>query len=287
MMNHEHKIINGKHISLQIKAELLGEVEELKEQSIVPKLVVILIGNNPASKVYVRNKELCAKELGIDSEVIRYPEAISQKELMAKIDELNKDKSVNGFFVQLPLPDHIIEKDIINAIDPEKDVDGFHPVNMGKLVYGEDSLLPATPSGIMEMLKKENIDVKGKEVVIVGRSNIVGKPMFHLMLKKHATVTVCHSRTKNLAYVTKRAEILVVAIGRARMIKREHVRDDAVIIDVGMNKVEGKLCGDVDFDDVLPVVSKITPVPRGVGPMTITMLMKNTVKATKRQHGIG
>jgi len=282
------KNISGRDISLQIKEELKQEVAELKTRGVIPGLTVILVGENPASQVYVRNKEKTANEAGFKSEVIRYPVSISEQELLRKIDELNEDDSVNGFFVQLPVPAHIDDKKIINAIKPDKDVDGFHPENMGKLVYGDtNGLYPATPSGIMEMLDRENIDVSGKNVVIVGRSNIVGKPMLHMMLKKNATVTICHSKTQNLASVCSEADILVAAIGRAKMFTSEYVKDGAIVIDVGMNRDENdKLCGDVDYDSVINKVSRITPVPRGVGPMTIAMLMKNTIKAAKIQNNI-
>lgn len=282
----EDKKISGRDISVQIKQDVKVEVEQLVKQGITPSLTVVLIGDDPASQVYVGSKERSSKEAGMISEVIRKPATITQKELMNIVTKLNSDKSVHGILVQLPLPKHLNEAEIINAIDPDKDVDGFHPINMGKLVYGDDSLVPCTPAGIIEMLDRENIEIEGKNVVIIGRSNIVGKPLFHLFLKRNATVTVCHSRTRDLMGISKTADILVAAIGRAKMINRDYVKKGAVVIDVGINRVDGKLFGDVDYEDVLPLVSRITPVPGGVGPMTIAMLLKSTITAAKIQNNL-
>jgi methylenetetrahydrofolate dehydrogenase (NADP+)/methenyltetrahydrofolate cyclohydrolase len=282
MANFEDKIISGKNISQLIKDEVKAEVVSLKEQGIYPHLVVILVGDDPGSHVYVRNKELSSEYCGIGSTVIRQSKDITEKELLQIIKGLNKDKKVHGILVQMPIPEHISKEKVILAIDPAKDVDGFHPYNVGQLLYGSSEvLLPCTPSGIIELLDRSDVEIAGKQVVVVGRSNIVGKPVFHMLLERNATVTICHSKTKNLASVTKQADILVVAIGRANMITKEHVKDGAVVIDVGMNRLDGKLYGDVDFESVAPVASKITPVPGGVGLMTVAMLMKNTVKASK------
>lgn len=282
MTNFEDKIISGKVISQQIKDEVKEEVVALKEQGIYPSLVVILLGDDPASHVYVRNKELGSAYCGIESTVIRQSKDIKEEELLQIIDGLNKDKNVHGILVQMPIPEHISKEKVILAINPDKDVDGFHPFNVGQLLYGNSEvLLPCTPSGIMELLDRSGVEIAGKQVVVVGRSNIVGKPILHMLLDRNATVTICHSKTVDLASVTKQADILIVAIGRAKMITKEHVKEGAVVIDVGVNRIDDKLYGDVDFEAVAPIVSKITPVPRGVGPMTIAMLMKNTVKAAK------
>ena len=286
-MDYTEKLINGKNISFSIKQELFKEVEKLTEQGITPQLTVILAGNNEASKIYVKNKEIGCREIGISSEIIRMPENTTEQTLLSRIKELNENKAVNGILVQLPLPPQMDEDNVIQAIDPHKDVDGFHPMNVGNLVLGRsDSLISCTPAGIIELLDHSGVEIASKNVVIVGRSNIVGKPLFHLMLQRHATVTVAHSKTKNLSEITSKADILCVAVGKTNLITAEHVKKGAVVIDVGMNRVDGKLCGDVDFEAVAPLVSKITPVPRGVGPMTIAMLLKNTVKATKIQHNI-
>ncbi|MDD4527602.1 MAG: tetrahydrofolate dehydrogenase/cyclohydrolase catalytic domain-containing protein [Candidatus Margulisbacteria bacterium] len=282
MTNFEDKIISGKVISQQIKDEVKEEVVALKEQGIYPSLVVVLLGDDPASHVYVRNKELGSAYCGIESTVIRQSKDIKEEELLQIIDGLNKDKNVHGILVQMPIPEHISKEKVILAINPDKDVDGFHPFNVGQLLYGNSEvLLPCTPSGIMELLDRSGVEIAGKQVVVVGRSNIVGKPILHMLLDRNATVTICHSKTVDLASVTKQADILIVAIGRAKMITKEHVKEGAVVIDVGVNRIDDKLYGDVDFEAVAPIVSKITPVPRGVGPMTIAMLMKNTVKAAK------
>ena len=279
------EIINGKFVSSEVKKNISIEVEKFKnETGKIPGLAVILVGDNPASAVYVRNKHKACLEVGINSYEITMPEETSEDELLKKIDELNSDEKVNGILVQLPLPSQISEEKVLNRINPEKDVDAFHPMNVGKIVTGKYDFLPCTPAGVMELLRYYNVDINSKECVIIGRSNIVGKPMFHLLLAENGTVTVCHSRTKNLAEVTKRADILIVAIGKANFVTADMVKPGAVVIDVGINRTaDGKLCGDVDFNAVEPIVSKITPVPGGVGPMTITMLLKNTLTAAKKQ----
>lgn len=279
------KIISGKDLATKIKAGLKEEVAQLIESGIRPKLAVILVGDDPASHTYVRGKERASQEVGIDSEVIRYDASLTQEDLLAEIARLNADDSVNGLLVQLPLPKHIDEKAIINAIDPVKDVDGFHPVNVGKMMIGDDAYLPCTPYGIIELIKETGIEIRGKNAVVIGRSNIVGKPVSILLLREDATVTVTHSRTKNLQEITKRADILVCAIGRPEMITGDYIAEGAVVIDVGTNRnAEGKYVGDCDFESVSQVAGFITPVPGGVGPMTITMLMKNTVAAAKRMN---
>lgn len=278
-------IIDGKALSIKIKDEMKGRVAKLKEQGIEPKLVVVLVGNNSASQVYVRNKHKSCGEVGIISEVINLPEETTQQELLDLIDKLNNDATVDGILVQLPVPEQIDEKTILRAIRPDKDVDGFHPVNVGLLSIGEECFAPATPSGIVAMLHEYGIETTGKHCVIVGRSNIVGKPMAALMLKENCTVTVCHSKTKNLAEMTRQADILIVATGRRNTITADMVKDGVVVIDVGMNRNEQKkLCGDVDFAGVKEKASYITPVPGGVGPMTITELLENCILAAKRHH---
>lgn len=270
-------VIDGKKIASEIKAELK---EYVQCNNVQKKLVVIQVGNDPASTTYVKNKERACEEIGIKFEKIHFyfPDQVSQTILLEYIKRLNEDKNVDGILVQLPLPSHIDEKIILNAIAPEKDVDGFHPINVGKLSIGENSCVPCTPLGIIELLKRSNIEIDGKECVIVGRSNIVGKPIAQLMLANNATVTITHSHTHNLKEVCKRADILIVAIGKAKFITREYVKDGAVVIDVGINRDENnKLCGDVDFNDVKDVASAITPVPGGVGAMTVAMLMKNVI----------
>lgn len=274
------KLLMGKEVSARIKSELKIEVEKLKEQGINPGLAVIIVGEDPASQVYVRNKERACEECGIYSEKYALPEATTQEELLALIDELNNKSSISGILCQLPVPKHIDEETIINAIDPKKDVDAFHPVNVGKIMVGNYDFVPCTPAGVMELIAESGIDVSGKECVVVGRSNIVGKPQAMLLLHKNGTVTICHSRTKNLAEKTRRADILVAAVGIPNFIKGDMVKEGAVVIDVGINRLEnGKLCGDVEFETAEKVAGAITPVPGGVGPMTIAMLMKNTVKA--------
>ncbi|MFQ9515021.1 MAG: bifunctional methylenetetrahydrofolate dehydrogenase/methenyltetrahydrofolate cyclohydrolase FolD [Eubacterium sp.] len=276
------KIIDGKAISAQIKEELKVKVSEYKKQGIEITLAVVKVGNDPASAVYVRNKEKACEYVGINSRTLALPEDTTEEDLLATVRELNEDKAVNGILVQLPLPKHIDESKILLAIDSSKDVDGFHPVNVGKMVIGEDTFLPCTPAGIIEMLKRTDIEIAGKECVVIGRSNIVGKPMSMLMLKENATVTITHSRTKNLKEVTKRADILIAAIGKAKFVTADYVKEGAVVIDVGMDRDEnGKLCGDVDFDSVSESASAITPVPGGVGPMTVTMLLVNCLRSVE------
>ncbi|MBQ7708037.1 MAG: bifunctional methylenetetrahydrofolate dehydrogenase/methenyltetrahydrofolate cyclohydrolase FolD [Lachnospiraceae bacterium] len=274
------QIIDGKLISKQIKDELKAQVESLKLEGKEICLAVIQVGNDPASTVYVGNKKKACEYIGIKSLAYELPEETTEEELLELIDKLNKDDSVNGILVQLPVPKHINDERIINAISPLKDVDGFSPASVGALSIGQKGFLSCTPAGIIQLLKRSNIDIEGKECVVVGRSNIVGKPMAMLLLRENATVTVCHSRTKNLKEVCKRADILVAAVGKPKMIDASYVKDGAVVIDVGIHRNEnGKLCGDVDFDSVEPVCSAITPVPGGVGPMTIAMLMNNCVEA--------
>ncbi len=278
------KIINGKEISAFVKNRIKNEVESLKNEGKEVCLAVIIVGNDSASQVYVANKEKACAELGIRSLRYSLDENTTNEQLLELIDKLNNDNSVNGILCQLPLPKHLDEKLIINSINPEKDVDAFHPVNVGKIMIGDYDFLPCTPAGVIEMLKYENIDIEGKECVVLGRSNIVGKPMAMLLLHNNGTVTVCHSRTKELKEVCRRADILVVAIGKAKFVTADMVKPGAVVIDVGMDRDEnGKLCGDVDFESVKDMASAITPVPGGVGPMTIAMLMQNTLYAAKKQ----
>lgn len=275
-------IIDGKLVSASVRASVAAEVLSLKEQGIAPTLAVILVGNDPASAVYVKNKQKACIETGITPIQITMPEETAESELLAKIDELNADSTVHGILVQLPLPKHISEKNVIERISPKKDVDAFTHDSVGRIVEGKYSFLPCTPAGIMKLLEYYNVDIQGKECVIVGRSNIVGKPMALLMLNASGTVTVCHSKTKNLSEVTKRADILVVAVGKAEFVTADMVKDGAVVVDVGINRMpDGKLKGDVEFEGVSKVASLITPVPGGVGPMTISMLMQNTVWAAK------
>ena len=267
-------------MSARIKEELKKEVENLKAEGKSVGLAVMIVGNNSASRVYVDNKKKACAEIGIYSEEYALPEETTQEEILEIIDKLNKKEDIDGILVQLPLPKHIDEKAVINAIDPKKDVDAFHPVNVGKIMIGDFDFVPCTPAGVMELIKESGIDVTGKECVVIGRSNIVGKPQAMLLLHSNATVTICHSKTKDLKEVTKRADVLVAAVGIAKFVKVDMVKEGAVVIDVGMDRDEnGKLCGDVDFDEVVTKASAITPVPGGVGPMTIAMLMKNTVKS--------
>ena len=277
------KIIDGKAISAAIREEITEEVKTFEsENGFKPGLSVIIVGENPASKVYVRNKRLACEQVGFNSEVIEMPEETTEDELLAVIDRLNGDKNVHGILVQLPLPKHINEEAVLLKINPAKDVDAFHPFNVGKIMTGNFDLAPCTPAGVMELIRRSGIEIKGKECVIVGRSNIVGKPQAMLMLQADATVTICHSRTKELAAACRRADILVAAIGKPNFFTADMVKDGAVVIDVGINRGEdGKLCGDVNFAEVEPKASYITPVPGGVGPMTITMLLKNTLNAAK------
>ncbi|MGN1147409.1 MAG: bifunctional methylenetetrahydrofolate dehydrogenase/methenyltetrahydrofolate cyclohydrolase FolD [Lachnospiraceae bacterium] len=278
------QIIDGKAISTQIKEELKDKVSALKEQGKEVTLAVIQVGNDPASTVYVGNKKKACEYIGIRSLAYELPETTSEKELLDLIEELNARKDVNGILVQLPLPKHIEEDKVIRTIDPKKDVDGFHPQSVGALCIGEPGFVSCTPAGIIQLLKRSGIEIAGKECVVVGRSNIVGKPMALLLLRENGTVTVAHSRTKDLQEVTKRADILVVAVGKPKMITREYVKEGAVVIDVGIHRMENKkLCGDVDYEDVAPVCSAITPVPGGVGPMTIAMLMSNCVESMTMQ----
>lgn len=275
-------IIDGKEIAKKKKLEIADQVEELKKQGVTPGLAVILVGDNQASRTYVNSKQKTARELGMHNVLIEYPVSITEQELLSKIDELNKDEDIHGILVQLPLPDHISEKKLIEAISPEKDVDGFHPINIGRMMTGQDAFLPCTPYGVMVMMKEIEIDLAGKHVVVVGRSNIVGKPAGQLFLNENATVTYCHSRTKDLKEHTKQADVIVAAVGKADLITADHVKPGAVVIDVGMNRNQlGKLCGDVAYDEVKEKAGYITPVPGGVGPMTIAMLMYNTLKSAK------
>lgn len=275
------EIINGKEIAAQIKEDIKEQIEEIKSSnSRLPKLVVLLVGDNQASQTYVRNKENACNYVGMKSGVLRYTEDITEQQLLEEINTLNRDEEVDGILVQLPLPKHINEEKVINRIIPDKDVDGFHPDNIAKLFLGQDGLVPCTPKGIMVMLERSNYDLTGKEVVVVGRSNIVGKPVGLLCLQKNATVTFAHSSTKDLKEVCKRADVLIAAIGKARFFTKEYIKEGAVVLDVGINHdANNKLCGDVDFEDVKDRVAAISPVPGGVGPMTIAMLLKNTLEA--------
>ena len=276
-------IIKGNEVAEKKRAQLTEEVVKLKEQGIVPGLAVILVGEDPASRSYVKGKEKGCEQVGIYSELIEFPDTITEERLLAEIDRLNEDDRIDGILVQLPLPKHIEEKAIIERISPEKDVDGFHPISVGRMMTGQDTFLPCTPHGIVELVKETNLDISGKHVVVIGRSNIVGKPVGQLFLNENATVTYCHSKTKNIKELSKLADILIVAVGRAKMVTADYIKEGAVVIDVGVNRLEtGKLCGDVDFENVLDIAGYITPVPKGVGPMTITMLLHNTVESAKR-----
>ncbi len=278
-------LISGKELSANIRSQLSKDIEVFKEEfKFVPKLVVVMLGDHPASKSYVTAKERGAKKVGMESELILKPDTMTEYELLTLIDELNNDDTVTGILVQLPLPKHIDELKVIHAIDPIKDVDGFHPENIGRFMIGEDALMSCTPSGIITMLESIDVPLEGAHAVVVGRSNIVGKPVSQMLLNKNCTVTICHSRTKNLAEITKQADILVAAVGRAQMIKADMVKEGAVVIDVGVNRVDGKLVGDVDFETIKEKASFITPVPGGVGPMTITTLLTNTLKAARLQN---
>ena len=275
-------IIDGKAVSQKIKEQVKVRVEKLKSQGVTPGLAVVLVGDNSASLTYVKNKQRTCEALGMRSDLHEYPESLSQAELLAKIEELNNDPGIHGILVQLPLPKHIDEFEVITAISPLKDVDGFHPISVGNMMIGKEAFLPCTPHGIMKLLEHYDIDPAGKHAVVIGRSNIVGKPVGQLLLQRDATVTYCHSKTKDLASFTKQADILIAAIGRAKFIDHTHIKPGAVIIDVGMNRDEaGKLCGDVDFADILETASYATPVPGGVGPMTIAMLMENTLQSAE------
>ncbi len=276
-------IIDGKKISQEIKDELKEQVAALREEGKEIALAVIQVGEDPASSVYVGNKKKACAYIGIRSESYELPESTAQEELIALIERLNQDDKINGILVQLPLPKHIDEDAVIKAIAPSKDVDGFHPESVGALLIGQPGFLPCTPAGIIQLLKRSGIEIAGKECVVIGRSNIVGKPMAVLLLRENGTVTVTHSRTRDLKEVCKRADILVVAVGKPKMITSEYVKEGATVIDVGIHRnAENKLCGDVDYEDVYPVAGAITPVPGGVGPMTIAMLMNNCVYSSKR-----
>jgi methylenetetrahydrofolate dehydrogenase (NADP+)/methenyltetrahydrofolate cyclohydrolase len=291
------EIIDGKQVAADMREQLKVEVAQLKEKQIVPGLAVVLVGEDPASKSYVTAKEKACANIGIYSDDNRLAAETSQDELMAMIDNLNKDEKINGILVQLPLPKHLDESKVLLAIDPNKDVDGFHPVNVGKMVAGQEAFMPCTPHGVIQLLLKSGVKIEGAEVVIVGRSNIVGKPLANMLIQKNATgnatVTVCHTRTKNLAEHTRRADILVAAAGRPNTITADMVKDGVVVIDVGVNRVDDatrkrgyRLVGDVDFEAVKAKASLITPVPGGVGPMTITMLLYNTVESARRAAGL-
>ena len=280
-------IIDGKGLANEIKLEIKNEVESLNSNNIFPKLAVIMVGNDSASRIYVNNKSKACEKVGIAFEEFIYDEGISQKVLTDKIKELNDDKSINGILLQCPIPKNLDLNEALSTIDPNKDVDGFNPINVGKLCVGEDTFISCTPYGIMKMFEKYNIELCGKHAVVIGRSNIVGKPLVQCLLKENATVTICHSKTKDLETYTREADVLISAIGKPRIVKEDMVKDGAVIIDVGISRLEdGKIAGDVDFDNVSKKASFITPVPGGVGPMTIAMLLSNVVKATKRQFNI-
>lgn len=277
-----YSLIDGKAIASSVREKIKNETDELKKNGITPGLAVIIVGNNPASRVYVNNKKKACEQVGFNSYEYALKEETTTNELLELIDKLNNDNNVDGILCQLPLPGSIDENAVLNAISPDKDVDAFHPVNCGRLFIGNQKFLPCTPAGIMEMLKYCDIDVSGKNCVVIGRSNIVGKPMAMLLLQNNATVTICHSKTKNIADFTKNADVIVVAVGKEKFLTEDMISDGAVIIDVGMNRnAQGKLCGDVDFENVSKKASWITPVPGGVGPMTITMLLKNTLTSAK------
>ncbi len=277
-------IINGKETARRVRGEVAGQVASLRDKGISVKLTVIQVGDDPASTIYVRNKERACSDTGIESEIIRLDKAVTQEDLLCEISRLNGDDSVDGILVQLPLPDHLDEQTVKEAIDPRKDVDGFHPLNTGRLLAGEKALLPCTPAGIIRLLDEYKIPIEGSHCVVIGRSQIVGKPMAVLLLERNATVTVCHSHTRDLASHTRQADILISAVGRPKMVGAEYVKEGAVVIDVAINRSEdGKLCGDVDFDAVAPVCTAITPVPGGVGPMTVAMLLMNCLTAAKRK----
>lgn len=280
-------LINGKEVSARVKADVAKETEALTELGITPGLAVVIVGDDPASKVYVNNKKKACEEVGFYSEEYALPAETTQEELISLIHKLNEKCDIDGILVQLPLPKHLDEKAVIAAISPKKDVDAFHASNVGKIMIGDYKFLPCTPAGVMELIKSTGIEISGKNCVVIGRSNIVGKPMAMLLLHANGTVTICHSKTQNLKEICKSADILVAAVGKAKFVTADMVKDGAVVIDVGMNRDEnGKLCGDVDFASVEPIASYITPVPGGVGPMTIAMLMRNTLTAAKENSGI-
>jgi len=277
-------LINGKEIGQSIRHKLLDRISSLKEQGVIPGLAVILVGDNSASKTYVTNKQKTCESLGMHSSLLSFPSTLQEDELIEAVHALNKDEAIHGILVQLPLPKHITESNVLSAISPEKDVDGFHPINVGKMFLGQDTFLPCTPYGVMKLIEHTGVELSGKHAVVVGRSHIVGKPMGQLLLQKNATVTYAHSKTADLGAITRQADILVVAVGIVNLITADHVKEGAVVIDVGMNRDENnRLCGDVDFESVQPKASFITPVPGGVGPMTITMLMENTVKSAENK----
>lgn len=277
-------ILDGKATAKKIREKLTNEVTELKENGITPKLAVIMVGDDNSSKIYVRNKSKACEEIGIEFTEYLLTEQTTQKELLDLINELNNNKEINGILLQSPIPKHLDINEAFRSISPEKDVDGFNPVNVGKLVLGQNTFISCTPFGIIKLLEEYNVPIEGKNAVIIGRSNIVGKPMSQCLLNKNATVTICHSKTANLREYTKNADILVAAIGKPKFVTKDMVKEGAIIIDVGINRnEEGKVCGDVDFEDIKDITSYITPVPGGVGPMTIAMLMNNVVKATKKQ----
>lgn len=278
------EIIYGDQLSQTLRDQMKTELANLKKKGIHPKLTVILIGDHPASRSYVLGKQKAAEYIGMDSELLQFSSETTEDELLSLIDELNQDDSVNGILVQLPLPTHINEQRVIEAISPIKDVDGFHPINIGKMMTNQETFLPCTPYGILTMLQMNKIDIEGKHAVVIGRSNIVGKPVGQLLLNENATVTYCHSRTTNMKELVQAADIVIVAVGRANMIDASYIKEGAVVIDVGINRLEdGTLTGDVDFDSVKEKAGYLTPVPKGVGPMTITMLLKNTIKAALNQ----
>ncbi|MBQ4618072.1 MAG: bifunctional methylenetetrahydrofolate dehydrogenase/methenyltetrahydrofolate cyclohydrolase FolD [Clostridia bacterium] len=281
------KIIDGKAVSAAVRAEVAAEVEELKAKGVTPGLAVIIVGDDPASRVYVNNKKKACAEVGMHSEEFALPADTTQEELLALVEELNGRSDINGILCQLPLPKGLSDKDVIEAISPSKDVDAFHAQNVGNIMIGDYHFLPCTPAGVMELLHRADVTIEGKRCVVIGRSNIVGKPMAMLLLHENGTVTVCHSRTQDLAAVCREADVLVAAVGRAKFVTADMVKPGAAVIDVGMNRDEnGKLCGDVDYAAVEPIAGYITPVPGGVGPMTIAMLMKNTLMAAKMQNGL-
>ncbi|EAF1416981.1 bifunctional methylenetetrahydrofolate dehydrogenase/methenyltetrahydrofolate cyclohydrolase FolD [Listeria monocytogenes] len=277
------EIIDGKKLAKEIQEKVTREVAELVKEGKKPGLAVVLVGDNQASRTYVRNKQKRTEEAGMKSVLIELPENVTEEKLLSVVEELNEDKTIHGILVQLPLPEYISEEKVIDTISYDKDVDGFHPVNVGNLFIGKDSFVPCTPAGIIELIKSTGTQIEGKRAVVIGRSNIVGKPVAQLLLNENATVTIAHSRTKDLPQVAKEADILVVATGLAKFVKKDYIKPGAIVIDVGMDRDENnKLCGDVDFDDVVEEAGFITPVPGGVGPMTITMLLANTLKAAKR-----
>lgn len=278
------KVLDGKFFAEEIRKEVAREVEELKKRAITPGLAVIIVGEDSASQLYVKKKHEACGQVGIYSEVIRLPENTTEEELLAKVEELNADHKINGILVQLPIPKHIDAHKVIDKIHPDKDVDGFHPLNVGDLVIGKNRLIPCTPHGCIKMLELAGINPEGKKAVVIGRSNIVGKPMFHLLLQKNATVTIAHSKTRNLQEICRDADILVAAIGKPKFVTKDFIKPGAVVIDVGINKLDGKTVGDVDFADCKDVAGAISPVPGGVGPLTIVMLLYNTIKAAKIQN---